>query len=49
MVLNKAKLWLDAGDIFGQMAEQFQRIVLACPKSVVEKAMEQLKAAVEEL
>ncbi len=49
MIINKAKLWLDAGDIFGSMAGQFQRIVLACPKSVVEKAMAQLRAAVAEL
>lgn len=47
LIINKAKLWLDAGDIFGKIAEQFQRVVLACPRATVEKAMESLKNAVE--
>lgn len=47
LIINKAKLWLDAGDIFGEIAEQFQRVVLACPRATLEKAMESLKAAVE--
>ena len=47
LIINKAKLWLDAGGIFGEIAEQFQRIVLACPRSTIEKAMESLKAALE--
>lgn len=49
LIINKANLWLDAGDIFGQIAEQFQRIVLACPRETVVKAMENLKAAVDTL
>lgn len=49
LIINKAKLWLDAGDIFGEIAEQFQRVVLACPRETVVRAMEQLKAAVESL
>lgn len=46
LIIQKAKLWLDTGSLFGQCAEQFQRVVLACPKSVVIKAMDQLKAAI---
>lgn len=46
LIINKAKLWLDAGDIFGEISRQFQRVVLACPRSIVEKAMNQLKEAV---
>lgn len=49
LIINKANLWLDAGDIFGQIAEQFQRIVLACPRETIVKAMENLKAAVDTL
>lgn len=49
LIINKAKLWLDAGDIFGEIAEQFQRVVLACPRATVEKAMESLKSAVENI
>ena len=45
LIIHKAKLWLDAGGIFGEIAEQFQRIVLACPLSVIEKAMQALKNA----
>lgn len=47
LIINKAKLWLDAGGIFGEIAEQFQRIVLACPRATIEKAMESLKAALD--
>lgn len=47
LIINKANLWLDAGDIFGKIAEQFQRVVLACPRQTVEKAMENLKKAVD--
>lgn len=46
LIINKAKLWLDAGDIFGKASEQYQRIVLACPRATLEKAMKQLKEAV---
>ncbi len=46
--IHKAKLWLDSGAIFGQCAAQFQRVVLACPKSTVEEAMQRLLKAVRE-
>lgn len=46
LIINKAKLWLDAGDIFGKASEQFQRIVLACPRATLEKALKQLKEAI---
>ena len=49
LIVKKAKLWLDTGSIFGESAEQFQRIVLACPKATLEKAMEQLANAVDSL
>ncbi len=49
LIINKAGLWLDAGDIFGTIAEQFQRVVLACPRETVEKAMDNLRRAVEEI
>lgn len=46
LIIQKAKLWLDAGTIFGQHSGQFQRIVLACPRSVLAQALEQLEEAV---
>jgi cystathionine beta-lyase len=48
LVTNKAKLWLDAGHIFGGRAEQFRRVVLACPRSTLEQALGQLKQAIHQ-
>lgn len=48
LIVNKAKLWLDTGSIFGSCAGQFQRVVLACPRATVEKAMQQLEKALKE-
>ncbi len=48
-MVNRAKLWLDAGHIFGGGAEQFQRVVLACPRTTLERALRQLEQAVKEL
>ena len=48
LIIHKAKLWLDTGSLFGECAAQFQRVVLACPRSVVIQAMEQLKKAIQE-
>jgi cystathionine beta-lyase len=48
LVTNKAKLWLDAGYIFGGGAEQFQRMVLACPTKTLEQALTQLEQAVHQ-
>lgn len=47
--LQKAKIWLSSGSVFGECAAQFQRMVLACPRKTVEKAMEQLKNAYREM
>ena len=49
LILNKAKLWLDSGAIFGQCASQFQRVVLACPRKTLEEAMSRLKNAISSL
>lgn len=47
LIINKAKLWLDSGTMFGEEGEGFQRINIACSKSILEKALLQLKNAVE--
>jgi cystathionine beta-lyase len=49
LMIRKANLWLDTGSIFGECARQFQRVVLACPRATLEKAMEQLASAVDSL
>ena len=46
LILNKARIWLDTGSMFGQCSALFQRVVLACPRSTVEQAMERLLEAV---
>ena len=46
LIVDKARLWLDAGHIFGQRAGQFQRMVLACPRATLQQALEQLEQAV---
>ena len=49
LIVNRAKLWLDAGHIFGGNGGQFQRVVLACPRATLEQALERLKLAAEAL
>lgn len=48
LIVNRARLWLDAGHIFGQDAGQFQRVVLACPRATLRQALEKLEQAVVE-
>jgi len=42
-VTHKGKLWLNAGYTFGKGGKGFERINVACPRSVLHKALEQLK------
>lgn len=42
LILNKAKVWLDDGCMFGPGGECFQRINLACPRSILEEALEKM-------
>ena len=44
MIIQKAKLWLDSGAIFGKAGEGFQRINTACPQSILREALERLEA-----
>lgn len=46
LILNRAKLWLNSGTIFGPEGEGFQRMNIACPRSVVEEAFLRLEKAV---
>jgi cystathionine beta-lyase len=45
LIVQKAKLWLDAGIMFGQGGEGFQRINIACPRSILQKAFTQMEYA----
>lgn len=49
LMVNGARLWLDAGTMFGESGRQFERFNIACPRSVLRRAFEQLKAAVDSL
>ena len=44
-IINKAGVWLDSGAIFGSCAAQFQRVVLACPRSTLQNALCRLRDA----
>jgi cystathionine beta-lyase len=46
LVVEDANLWLDSGDMFGQVGEGFERINVACPRSILKQALVQLKEAV---
>ena len=46
-MLHKAKLWLDDGKIFGIGGSGFERINLACPRSVLESALDRLVCAID--
>lgn len=47
LIRNKAKLWLDAGYIFGDSGEGFQRFNAAAPRQIIERAMIRLETAVK--
>lgn len=49
LMVEDAKLWLDKGSMFHGLAGQFERVNIACPKSLLEQAMAQLEAAVKGL
>ncbi|MDY5578000.1 MAG: MalY/PatB family protein [Lachnospiraceae bacterium] len=46
LVIHKAGLWLDSGAVFGEAGKGFQRINVACPRSILEQALTKLKDAV---
>lgn len=48
-MIDEAELWLDGGSLFGEEVNSFQRINAACRRETLEKALEQLKAAVDAL
>lgn len=48
-MLKKAKLGLNPGRVFQKGLEGFMRLNTACPRSVLEKAMKQLKEAIDNL
>ncbi len=47
-ILNKAKVWLDGGIMFGPEGEKFQRVNCATPRAILEKALTQICAEFSE-
>lgn len=46
-IIYEAKLWLDSGKIFGDSGSGFQRINVACPRSVLKKGLDRLRMVVQ--
>ncbi len=46
-MLENANIYLDNGEMFGELGRGYQRINLACAKSTLEKTLERFKNAVE--
>lgn len=49
LIIHKAKLWLDSGKMFGKPGEGFQRINVACPRSILKEALVKIKDALENI
>lgn len=47
LMQKKAKIALDDGYIFGAGGEQFQRINFACPRTILQKALESIEKSLE--
>lgn len=48
IIINVAKLWLDEGNIFGEIGKYFERINIATPLSILKDALERLYNALNE-
>jgi cystathionine beta-lyase len=48
-MFGEARVYLDEGYIFGAGGEGFERINLACPRSIVVEALQRINEAVAEL
>ncbi len=49
LIFNKAKVYLDEGEMFGPEGEGFERFNLACPRHILEQALQRIHKAIEEL
>jgi cystathionine beta-lyase len=48
LIVNKAGLWLHKGTMFGEEGRGFERINIACPRSILEKAFSQLEKSLKQ-
>jgi cysteine-S-conjugate beta-lyase len=49
LLMEQARVYLDEGELFGPEGEGFERFNLACPRSILEEALERIRLAVESL
>lgn len=49
LVIEKAKLWLDGGRMFGPCGSGYQRINMACPRQTLNQALTQFADAIKDL
>ena len=47
LMLDEARVYLDDGFLFGPEGEGFQRINIACPRSILVEALERIRGAIE--
>ncbi|MDD6505400.1 MAG: pyridoxal phosphate-dependent aminotransferase [Lachnospiraceae bacterium] len=43
LIVHRAKLWLDSGQIFGDSGKGFQRINVACPRATLQEALDRIR------
>ena len=48
-IVERAKLWLDGGHIFGAGGAGFQRFNIATPRTILQEALDQLENAVRQI
>lgn len=46
LLIHKAKLWLDDGEMFGTEGRGFQRVNVACPRKTLTEALKRLETAI---
>ena len=49
LMLHEARVYLDEGFIFGPEGEGFERMNIACPRSILAEALERIKNAIDNL
>ncbi|MBB5226470.1 pyridoxal phosphate-dependent aminotransferase [Treponema ruminis] len=47
IIVNKAKVWLDRGTMFGLEGEGYQRINIATPRALLQEALERISKALQ--
>ncbi len=48
-MIEKAKMWMDDGPMFGIGGEGFQRMNIACPRATLEEGLKRIELAVDSL